>query len=129
LQRFVENRIDLSVFLTSRIKTWRSWGVCVRVIPQNAARDPRFQLPQRHPSMSVASEPAWQESAERRPRTIMFCDLVGSTALSARFDPEDLRGIIAAYHRCSPELVERNGGFVAKYMGICLPFLATPQPP
>jgi class 3 adenylate cyclase len=59
----------------------------------------------------------------------MFCDLVGSTALSARFDPEDLRGIIAAYHRCSPELVERNGGFVAKYMGICLPFLATPQPP
>ena len=47
----------------------------------------------------------------------MFCDLVGSTALSARLDPEDLRGIITAYHRCSMELVERNGGFVAKYMG------------
>jgi class 3 adenylate cyclase len=47
----------------------------------------------------------------------MFCDLVGSTALSARLDPEDLRGIIAAYHRCCAELVERNGGFVAKYMG------------
>jgi class 3 adenylate cyclase len=47
----------------------------------------------------------------------MFCDLVGSTALSARLDPEDLRSIITAYHRCCTELVERNGGFVAKYMG------------
>jgi hypothetical protein len=46
----------------------------------------------------------------------MFCDLVGSTALSAKLDPEDLRGIIAAYHGCCAELVERNGGFVAKYI-------------
>src|SRR5262244_3466039 len=56
-------------------------------------------------------------SAERRQLTVMFCDLVGSTALSSRLDPEDLRGIIGAYHRCCRELVERNGGFVAKYMG------------
>src|SRR3984893_5100941 len=55
--------------------------------------------------------------AERRQLTVMFCDLVGSTALSGRFDPEDLRGVISAYHRCCAELVERNGGFVAKYMG------------
>src|SRR5258707_14170052 len=47
----------------------------------------------------------------------MFCDLVGSTALSARLDPEDLRGIIGEYQRCCAVLVERNGGFVAKYMG------------
>ncbi len=47
----------------------------------------------------------------------MFCDLVGSTALSAKLDPEDLHGVIGAYHRCCAELVERNGGFVAKYMG------------
>jgi class 3 adenylate cyclase len=56
-------------------------------------------------------------SPERRQLTVMFCDLVGSTALSARLDPEDLRSIITAYHRCCTELVERNGGFVAKYMG------------
>jgi len=56
-------------------------------------------------------------SAERRQLTVMFCDLVGSTALSARLDPEDLRGIISAYHCCCTELVERNSGFVAKYMG------------
>jgi class 3 adenylate cyclase/predicted ATPase len=47
----------------------------------------------------------------------MFCDLVGSTALSARLDPEDLRAIIGAYHRRCTELIEHNGGFVAKYMG------------
>jgi class 3 adenylate cyclase len=46
----------------------------------------------------------------------MFCDLVGSTALSARFDLEDLRAVIGAYHRCCAA-VERSGGFVAKYMG------------
>jgi class 3 adenylate cyclase/predicted ATPase len=55
--------------------------------------------------------------AERRQLTVMFCDLVGSTALSARLDPEDLRGIIGAYHRCCTDLVESNGGFVAGYMG------------
>ena len=58
-----------------------------------------------------------EDTAERRQLTVMFCDLVGSTALSAKLDPEDLRAIITAYHRCCTELVERNGGFVAKYMG------------
>jgi class 3 adenylate cyclase len=56
-------------------------------------------------------------SAERRQLTVMFSDLVGSTALSARLDPEDLRGIIGSYHRCCTNLIEQNGGFVAKYMG------------
>ena len=55
--------------------------------------------------------------AERRQLTVMFCDLVGSTALSARLDPEKLREVIGAYHRCVAAIVERAGGFVAKYMG------------
>ena len=55
--------------------------------------------------------------AERRQLTVMFCDLVGSTPLSARLDPEDLRAIIGAYHRCVAEVVESFGGFVARYMG------------
>ena len=55
--------------------------------------------------------------AERRQLTVMFCDLVGSTPLSARLDPEDLRRIIGAYHRCVAEIVESFGGFVARYMG------------
>jgi class 3 adenylate cyclase len=55
--------------------------------------------------------------AERRQLTVMFCDLVGSTALSARLDPEDLRAVIGAYHRRVATVIERSGGFVAKYMG------------
>ena len=55
--------------------------------------------------------------AERRQLTVMFCDLVGSTALSARLDPEDLRDVIGAYHRCCADLITEAGGFVAKYMG------------
>ena len=49
--------------------------------------------------------------------TVMFSDLVGSTALSARMDPEDLREVISAYQKCVAETVGRFGGFVAKYMG------------
>src|SRR6516162_5797846 len=55
--------------------------------------------------------------AERRQLTVMFCDLVGSTLLSTRLDPEDLRQVIGAYHRGVTEIVEGLGGFVARYMG------------
>ena len=57
------------------------------------------------------------DAAERRQVTVMFSDLVGSTALSARMDPEDLREVISAYQKCVAETVRRFGGFVAKYMG------------
>ena len=62
-------------------------------------------------------EPKPQETAERRQVTVMFSDLVGSTALSARMDPEDLREIISAYQKCVAETVARFSGYVAKYMG------------
>ena len=64
-----------------------------------------------------AGEGRVEAEAERRQLTVMFCDLVGSTALSARLDPEDLRAVIGAYHRCVAAVIERSGGFVAKYMG------------
>jgi class 3 adenylate cyclase/tetratricopeptide (TPR) repeat protein len=57
------------------------------------------------------------DTAERRQLTIMFCDLVNSVALSTRFDPEDLRDIIAAYHRTCAQTVRRYNGFIARYMG------------
>jgi len=56
--------------------------------------------------------------AELRQLTVMFSDLVGSTPLSTRFDPEDLREIVGAYHRCVTDTVGRFGGFVAKYMAM-----------
>ena len=58
-----------------------------------------------------------EDRAERRQVTVMFCDLVGSTALSTRMDPEDLREVISAYQHCAAETVRRFGGYVARYMG------------
>jgi predicted ATPase/class 3 adenylate cyclase len=55
--------------------------------------------------------------AERRQLTVMFCDLVGSTALASRLDPEDLREVLGAYHAAVAEVVSGFGGYVAKYMG------------
>jgi class 3 adenylate cyclase/tetratricopeptide (TPR) repeat protein len=75
--------------------------------------EPRSQLA---PSEPVASPPP-MFGAERRQLTVLFCDLVGSTALSARLDPEDLSEVIAAYHAAVREEVGRVGGYVAKYMG------------
>jgi class 3 adenylate cyclase len=64
-----------------------------------------------------ASPAPRSDSAERRQLTVMFCDLVGSTALSSRLDPEDLREVIAAYHRAVADVVAGFDGFVSRYMG------------
>ncbi len=70
------------------------------------------------PAPSLApSPPRAANVAERRQITVMFCDLVGSTALSTQLDPEDLREVMAAYHKCTAETVTSFGGYVAKYMG------------
>jgi class 3 adenylate cyclase len=69
------------------------------------------------PAATVESEPTRRDDAERRQLTVMFTDLVGSTALSTKLDPEDLRSVIGAYHKCAAEIVARFDGFVAKYMG------------
>ena len=116
-QRFAENGIDVSVlrYLTDQDleKIGVSLGHRRKILAAIAGlvgavpAAPKLALTEGKP----------QDAAERRQLTLMFCDLVGSTALSARLDPEDLRGIIGAYHRCCAELVERNGGFVAKYIG------------
>jgi class 3 adenylate cyclase len=66
---------------------------------------------------SIAPTPHSEDRAERRQVTVMFSDLVGSTALSARMDPEDLREVISGYQKCVADTVRRFGGFVAKYMG------------
>ena len=64
--------------------------------------------------MAAPSDAPAPTDAERRQLTVMFSDLVGSTALATRFDPEDLRELIAAYHRCVADTVARCAGFVAK---------------
>jgi class 3 adenylate cyclase len=88
-----EGRLDIA--------TWRQGALL------SPAAEPPSEVPV--PVSATAQE------AERRQLTVMFCDLVGSTALSARLDPEDLRAVIGAYHRCVGAVIERAGGFVAKY--------------
>jgi len=65
----------------------------------------------------VGQAPSIGDRAERRQLTVMFCDLVGSTTLASRLDPEDMREVIGAHHRCVAKTVARFDGFVAKYMG------------
>jgi class 3 adenylate cyclase len=75
------------------------------------------------PSASTGAKP--QDAAERRQLTVMFCDLVGSTALSTRFDPEELREELRAYQNAVSAVVARYDGFVAKFMGTgCWPITA-----
>ena len=69
------------------------------------------------PQLAPGFEASRGDEAERRQVTVMFSDLVGSTALSAYMDPEDLREIISAYQQCAVEAVRRFDGFVARYMG------------
>jgi class 3 adenylate cyclase len=68
------------------------------------------------PKFATGKEPG-TDAAERRQITVMFSDLVGSTALSTRMDPEDLREVISAYQKCVADTVQHFGGFVARYMG------------
>jgi class 3 adenylate cyclase len=119
-QRFAENRIDFSVLPDLTDQHLKDLGIALgdRLKMLRAIRDfGNASVAVTAPSAPAAAEPTRKDDAERRQLTVMFCDLVGSTALSAKLDPEDLRTVIGAYHRCCTELVERNGGFVAKFMG------------
>jgi predicted ATPase/class 3 adenylate cyclase len=115
IDRFVENKIDSAVLPDLTDQHLKDLGIALgdRLKMLRAIREFRGTAP----GSLTTAEPTRQDSAERRQLTVMFCDLVDSTALSARLDPEDLREIIRGYHRCCADLVERNGGFVAKYMG------------
>jgi class 3 adenylate cyclase len=117
-ERFAENDIDMAV-LDLTDQHLKDLGVSLghRLKILRAIRDlSGASVAVTAPAAPVAMEPTRRDDAERRQPTVMFCDLVGSTALSARLDLEDLRSIITAYHRCCTELVERHG-FVAKYVG------------
>jgi class 3 adenylate cyclase len=117
-ERFSENKIDVSVLPHLTDQDLKDIGVALghrrkilAAIAEFAGVAPAASKP------VLAAEPKTRDSAERRQVTVLFSDLVGSTALSARMDPEDLREVISAYQKCVAETVQRFGGFVAKYMG------------
>jgi predicted ATPase/class 3 adenylate cyclase len=115
-QRFGENAIDLSVVRDLTEQDLKDLGVLLghrrkmlRAIAE--LRGDAFPTPQ------TGAKPLPRDGAERRQLTVMFCDLVGSSALSVRLDPEDLRLVIGAYHACVAEVIARNDGVIARYMG------------
>jgi class 3 adenylate cyclase/predicted ATPase len=122
---FRENEIDETVLASLTHETLKELGVTAvghRLKLLDAIAALRNEASGKAPSvdaMSTLSAPSAspEDRAERRQVTVMFSDLVGSTALSARMDPEDLREVISAYQKCVAETVQRFGGFVAKYMG------------
>ena len=117
-ERFAENGIDISVLRDLTDQDLKDIGVLLghrrkilRAIGELSSAAPLTTEP------AVGTEPKVQDAAERRQVTVMFSDLVDSTALSGRMDPEDLREVISAYQKRVAETVQRFGGFVAKYMG------------
>jgi SAM domain (Sterile alpha motif)/Adenylate and Guanylate cyclase catalytic domain len=110
-QRFAENDIDSSVLPDLTDEDLKKIGVSLghrkRMLRAIAALH----------EAALPAEPLWRDEAERRQLTIMFCDLVGSTALSTKLDPEDLQEIIGTFHRCCAKVVTQSGGFVARYLG------------
>jgi class 3 adenylate cyclase/tetratricopeptide (TPR) repeat protein len=117
-QCFAENKIDISVLQHLTDQDLKDIGV-----PLGHRRKILAAIGELAGAVSATCEPATgmeprvRDAAERRQVTVMFSDLVGSTALSAKMDPEDLREVISAYQKCVDETVRRFGGFVAKYMG------------
>ena len=116
-QRFAENHITFDILPDLSDQDLEKIGVAslghrrqlLRAIAELKG------VPQLSPVTAAPVPP--RDVAERRQVTVMFSDLVGSTALSARIDPEDLREVISAYQKCVAETVQHFGGFVAKYMG------------
>src|SRR5215472_8890904 len=119
--RFAENDIDFAVLADLTDQDLEKIGVTslghrrklLRAIVDLIRVEGEAPKPISAPAAAIAPH----DTAERRQVTVMFSDLVGSTAMSARMDPEDLREVISAYQKCVAETVQRFGGFVAKYMG------------
>ena len=122
---FRENEIDETVLPSLTHETLKELGVTAvghRLKLLDAIAALRGDASSKPPSVDVTTTSGTpsaphEDRAERRQVTVMFSDLVGSTALSARMDPEDLREVISAYQKCVAETVQRFGGFVANYMG------------
>ena len=115
---FADNDIDVSVLPHLRDKDLKDLGISLghrRKI--FAAINEGFAAVQPLAEADRAEEHVIQATPERRYVTVLFSNLVGSTALSTRLDPEDLRDVIAIYQRCVEETVRRFDGFVAKFLG------------
>jgi len=115
-ERFAENAVDLAVLPDLTDQDFKDLGVKLGHRRKLRRKIAELDLGSHAAAETPKKSPARQE-AERRQLSIMFCDLVGSTALTARLDPEDMWRVIASYHDCISGVVTRYGGKVARYMG------------
>src|SRR5207247_1336891 len=115
-QRFADNAIDLSVVRDLTERDLKDLGVLLghrrKILRAIAELDGVAPAP-----TETATEPVLRVDAERRHLTVMICDLVGSTALSARLDPEDMRAVIDAYHAACARITRTYDGFLAEFRG------------
>jgi class 3 adenylate cyclase len=120
-QRFAENDIDFTILGDLTDQDLEKIGIASlghrRKLLRAIANLETIEKSAPAVAVPAPATPLPLDIAERRQVTVMFSDLVGSTALSARMDPEDLREVISAYQECVAEVVRRFEGFVAKYMG------------
>jgi class 3 adenylate cyclase/predicted ATPase len=119
---FRDNAIDDSILPRLTAEDLKDLGVSIvghrrRLLDAIEALRTYVNVKPTSPSDGQAIDRSSNDAAERRQVTVLFSDLVGSTALSQRMDPEDLREIISAYQICVTEIVHRYGGFIARYMG------------
>jgi len=120
---FRENKIDDTVLPSLTAEDLKDLGVGFvghrrKLLDAIAALRAEASEPAQLSDAALETDEAAKDTAERRQVTVMFSDLVGSTALSTRLDPEDLRDVISAYQRRVAETVRRFGGFVARYMAM-----------
>ena len=113
---FRANQIDDRVLPNLTSEDLRELGVTA-VGPRRRILDAIATLDPTPRTGEIDSSPSNPTGAERRQLTVLFCDLVGSTPLSSRLDPEDLRGVIAGYYSQATEVIARHGGHVARYIG------------
>ena len=85
--------------------------------PQPPVSSSRFQVPGSQPPIPSTQPLAPRSEGERRQLTVMFCDLVGSTALSEQLDPEELREVVRGYQETSAAVIGRFDGHIAQYLG------------
>src|ERR1700736_2756333 len=116
-ERFAESGIDVSVLPHLTDQDLKDIGVLLGHRRKMLAATTELLGADQAPPRPALTETKPQDTAELHQVTVMLSDLVGSTALSARMDPEDLREVISAYQKCVADTVRRFGGFVAKYMG------------
>src|SRR5215469_14184015 len=115
-QRFADNAIDLSVLRDLTEQDLKDLGILLG--HRRKIRRAIAELDEVAPAPTeTATEPALREEAERRHLTVMICDLVGSTALSARLDPEDMRAVMNAYHAACARITRTYDGFLAQLRG------------